>query len=224
MQQCEIKVFERRGRKLLVDGFRHLSKQIALVTRIRVVEIIKNCDFKLSWRLTVQSFLKKRVIYKTKYLRSMEIDVSVSLRSMSRVELKTTRAALRIKRRRLNSGVWKRKDRLAQVQFASMNRFLPYHSNTLVLLTVLACNTPKYIVSLSSCTFAVLPKPISPNSVHQQQSGWNVEQKRGTKDKRCIFFERECIFIYTPRDIDICIKRNVFQLGNVNFSSLLISL
>lgn len=51
MQQCEIKVFERRGRKLLVDGFRHLSKQIALVTRIRVVEIIKNCDFKLSWRL-----------------------------------------------------------------------------------------------------------------------------------------------------------------------------
>lgn len=215
MQQCEIKVFERRGRKLLVDGFRHLSKQIALVTRIRVVEIIKNCDFKLSWRLTVQSFLKKRVIYETKYLRSMEIDVSVSLRSMSP----------RIKRRRrLNSGVWKRKDRLAQVQFASMNRFLPYHSNTLVLLTVLACNTPKYIVSLSSCTFAVLPKPISPNSVHQQQSGWNVEQKRGTKDKRCIFFERECIFIYTPRDIDICIKRNVFQLGNVNFSSLLISL
>lgn len=215
MQQCEIKVFERRGRKLLVDGFRHLSKQIALVTRIRVVEIIKNCDFKLSWRLTVQSFLKKRVIYKTKYLRSMEIDVSVSLRSMSP----------RIKRRRrLNSGVWKRKDRLTQVQFASMNRFLPYHSNTLVLLTVLACNTPKYIVSLSSCTFAALPKPISPNSVHQQQSGWNVEQKRGTKDKRCIFFERECIFIYTPRDIDICIKRNVFQLGNVNFSSFLISL
>lgn len=215
MQQCEIKVFERRGRKLLVDGFRHLSKQIALVTRIRVVEIIKNCDFKLSWRLTVQSFLKKRVIYKTKYLRSMEIDVSVSLRSMSP----------RIKRRRrLNSGVWKRKDRLAQVQFASMNRFLPYHSNTLVLLTVLACNTPKYIVSLSSCTFAALPKPISPNSVHQQQSGWNVEQKRGTKDKRCIFFERECIFIYTPCDIDICIKRNVFQLGNVNFSSLVISL
>lgn len=215
MQQCEIKVFERRGRKLLVDGFRHLSKQIALVTRIRVVEIIKNCDFKLSWRLTVQSFLKKRVIYKTKYLRSMEIDVSVSLRSMSP----------RIKRRRrLNSGVWKRKDRLTQVQFASMNRFLPYHSNTLVLLTVLACNTPKYIVSLSSCTFAALPKPISPNSVHQQQSGWNVEQKRGTKDKRCIFFERECIFIYTPRDIDICIKRNVFQLGNVNFSSLVISL
>lgn len=215
VQQCEIKVFERRGRKLLVDGFRHLSKQIALVTRIRVVEIIKNCDFKLSWRLTVQSFLKKRVIYKTKYLRSMEIDVSVSLRSMSP----------RIKRRRrLNSGVWKRKDRLTQVQFASMNRFLPYHSNTLVLLTVLACNTPKYIVSLSSCTFAALPKPISPNSVHQQQSGWNVEQKRGTKDKRCIFFERECIFIYTPRDIDICIKRNVFQLGNVNFSSLVISL
>lgn len=50
-----------------------------------------------------------------------------------------------------------------------------------------------------------------------------MEQKRGTKDKRCIFFERECIFIYTPRDIDICIKRNVFQLGNVNFSSLVIS-
>lgn len=109
--------------------------------------------------------------------------------------------------------------------YYTMNRFLPYSydSNTLVLLTVLVCNTRKYIVSLSICTFAI---PSETNLVEFCTSAteWMDERKiietwkenverNGTKDKRCIFLERECIFIYTPREIYKRTKKKRVPIG-----------
>lgn len=140
----------------------------------------------------------------------------------------------------LNSKVWKY-NYFARVQFVSINRvtyvyictrWIDFHhtdSNALVLLTVLACNTRKYIVSLSIYTFATLR---ATNLVEFCTSAteWMDERKimetwKETWGKNVarrindVFSFRENVFLFTHLVIDI--KRDVFQLENINFCMII---